>query len=114
MFYLTGLPGWIRFGYSPGWGGIPPGAQYLSQTSQLPQAMSWFQQQASAQAPIGPQTTQSQPAPQSAYSPFPPAPQSIQPPQISREQEIQMLEDQAQALEQQIELIRDRLEQLKR
>ncbi len=29
MYYLTGLPGWIRFGYSPGWvgrtpGGLPP------------------------------------------------------------------------------------------
>lgn len=28
MFWLTGLPGWMRFGYSPGWGGIPPGAAY--------------------------------------------------------------------------------------
>lgn len=32
MFYLTGLPGWMRFGYSPGWGGMPPGAFYLAQT----------------------------------------------------------------------------------
>ena len=34
MYYLTGLPGWMRFGYSPGWvgrspTGMPPGAQYL-------------------------------------------------------------------------------------
>lgn len=36
MFYLTGLPGWMRFGYSPGWGGIPPGAAYLYQTGQWP------------------------------------------------------------------------------
>ncbi len=30
MYYLTGLPGWMRFGYSPGWGGAPssyPGFQ---------------------------------------------------------------------------------------
>ncbi len=26
MFYLTGLPGWLRFGFSPGWGTIPPRA----------------------------------------------------------------------------------------
>jgi hypothetical protein len=25
MYYATGMPGWMRFGYSPGWGGIPPG-----------------------------------------------------------------------------------------
>jgi len=29
MFYLTGLPGWLRFGFSPGWGTIPPGAPYV-------------------------------------------------------------------------------------
>lgn len=29
MFYLTGLPGWLRFGFSPGWGGLPPGAAYF-------------------------------------------------------------------------------------
>jgi len=29
MYYLTGLPGWMRFGFSPGWGTLPPGAQYL-------------------------------------------------------------------------------------
>lgn len=44
MFYMTGLPGWIRFGFSPGWGGLPPMAQYLQQTGQLPQFMSYMQQ----------------------------------------------------------------------
>jgi len=34
MYYATGLPGWVRFGYSPGWGGLPPGAQYLQNTGQ--------------------------------------------------------------------------------
>jgi len=29
MYYATGLPGWMRFGYSPGWGGLGPCAQYL-------------------------------------------------------------------------------------
>ena len=34
MFYLTGQPGWMRFGYSPGWvgrspTGLGPCAQYL-------------------------------------------------------------------------------------
>lgn len=36
MFYATGLPGWMRFGYSPGWGGGPgPCAQFLM-TGQWP------------------------------------------------------------------------------
>ncbi len=29
LYYATGVPGWMRFGYSPCWGGLPPGAQYL-------------------------------------------------------------------------------------
>ncbi|MCL6520610.1 MAG: DUF5320 domain-containing protein [Armatimonadetes bacterium] len=34
MYYLTGLPGWMRFGYSPGWvgrsaTGLGPCAEYL-------------------------------------------------------------------------------------
>ncbi len=40
MYYLTGLPGWVRFGYSPGWigrspSGLGPCAQYLM-TGQFP------------------------------------------------------------------------------
>ena len=42
MYYLTGMPGWMRFGYSPGWvgrspTGLPPTAQYLMQPGQVPQ-----------------------------------------------------------------------------
>jgi len=34
MYYATGLPGWMRFGYSPGWvgrsaSGLGPCAEYL-------------------------------------------------------------------------------------
>jgi len=85
MYYLTGQPGWMRFGYSPGWGGLPPGAQYLSQTGQMPQFMSWMQQQAQ-QAPMG----------------VPTAPTGV-----TKEQEIQ-------ALETQLEAIKRRLEELKK
>ncbi len=96
MFWMTGLPGWIRFGFSPGWGGLPPMAQYLSQTGQLPQAISWFQQRApvlaSMQAPIT-------------------VPPTGQP--MTKEQELQMLEGQATALENQLKQIRERINQLK-
>ena len=86
MYYLTGLPGWMRFGYSPGWvgrspTGMPPGAQYLMQTGQMPQFSSWIQQQAPAAMP--------------------------------KEQEISMLESQAQMLGNQLEQIKKRLEELR-
>ena len=86
MYYATGLPGWMRFGYSPGWGGMPPGAQYLSQTGQMPQFTSWMQQQ----APVG----------------MPPA-APMAPAGMTKEQEIRTLEAQ-------LDEIRRRLEELKR
>jgi len=84
MYYLTGLPGWV--GRSPT--GMPPGAQYLMQTGQVPQFASWMQQQA----------------------PVAPAPA----PAMPKEQEISMLESQAQMLGDQLEQIKKRLEELKK
>ena len=55
MYYMTGLPGWMRFGYSPGWvgrsaSGLGPGAEYLM-TGQWPTP----QMQMAAQGyPMGP------------------------------------------------------------
>ena len=72
-------------------------AQYLSQTGQLPQAISWFMQRAPALA-----TMQA------------PAPAGMQPGvQMPREQELQMLEGQATMLENQLKQIRERIRQLK-
>lgn len=105
MFYATGLPGWMRFGYSPGWGGIPPGAQYLQQTGQLPQAMDWFSQQYSARP--------AQPQPSTLQTDYSPTPQLQMPAQTSKEQEIRMLEDQIGSLENQVEQIKNRIKQLR-
>jgi hypothetical protein len=88
MFYLTGLPGWMRFGYSPGWGGMPPGAAYLAQTGQFPAFQSWL----------------------SAQGPWAAGPWGWGQP--SREQEIAWLQGQAQALEAQLNAIKQRLEEL--
>jgi len=97
MYYLTGLPGWMRFGYSPGWvgrspTGLPPAAQYLTQTGQMPQFGSWIQQQAPAGAPV--------------------APTPMGMPVMPKEQEISMLESQAKMLGDQLEQIKKRLEEL--
>jgi hypothetical protein len=105
MYYLTGLPGWMRFGYSPGLAdrsptGMPPGAQYLMQTGQMPQFASWLQQQAPAAARVG--------------VPFGPAPAQAGMPALSKEQEIEMLESQVQMLGDQLAQIKQRLEELKK
>ncbi len=111
MFYLTGLPGWIRFGYSPGWGGLPPMAQYLSQTGQIPQAISWFQQQAPALASMqAPMPTQPSGGPMQQPTP---TPMGAQPMQMPGDQELQMLEGQATALDNQLKQIRERINQLR-
>ncbi len=111
MFRMTGLPGWIRFGFSPGWGSLPPMAQYLSQTGQLPQAISWFQQQAPALASM--QAPSSVPPSAGPIQQPMPAPVGAQPMQMPRDQELQMLEGQAKVLESQLKQIRERINQLR-
>lgn len=92
MFYATGLPGWMRFGYSPGWGGMPPRAAYLAHTGQLPAFRSWCGQQ----APVAPWWTGT--------------PWGTQPP--SREQEGAWLQSRTEALEEELQEIRQRLDEL--
>ncbi len=89
MYYLTGVPGWLRFGYSPGWGGMPPAAQYLQSTGQLGQFMSWIGYPGGA---VGGWPY---------YAP-------------NREQELQALRAQKEALERQLETLAKRLEELEK
>lgn len=91
MFYLTGLPGWMRFGYSPGWGGMPPGAAYLYQTGQWPAFWSWWGQQA-------------------PWWGGAPVPWGMQPP--GPEQEMDWLSARAKALEEELAAIKRRLDEL--
>ncbi|MGM0380872.1 MAG: hypothetical protein ACQEP7_02700 [bacterium] len=66
MYYQTGLPGWVRRGYSPGWGGKPPMASYLEDTGQLQDAQDWFQQNAATDRGVSNQAEQSATSPQGA------------------------------------------------
>ncbi len=57
MYYLTGLPGWMRFGFSPGWlgrspTGLGPAASYLM-TGQwpTPQAQAYWEAMQAGQSP---------------------------------------------------------------
>lgn len=91
MVYATGLPGWMRFGYSPGWGGLPPGAQYLQQTGQMGQFANWLG------VPVG--------AP-GAW----PVPGAFQ----TKKQQIAALNAQREALERQMEALEKRLQELEK
>jgi len=82
LYYATGVPGWMRFGYSPGWGGLPPGAHYLM-TGTWPSAYPM---------PVGMPVMPAMPA----------------------QQEISILESHAAMLEQQLEQIKKRINELKR
>ena len=88
MYNLTGLPGWMRLGYSPGWqdnspGGLGPAAQYLT-TGQwpTPQMAAWWAQSQGAAAP--------------------------------QANELQLLQQQAEQLRAQLESIQQRIEELEK
>lgn len=92
MYYATGLPGWMRFGYSPGWGGMPPGAAYLAQTGQVPAFASWWAQGVPPAPPWGQ-------GPGGMAAP-------------SQEDEVAFLSSRAQALEAELAQIKTRLDEL--
>jgi hypothetical protein len=93
MYYATGMPGWMRFGYSPGWvgrspTGLGPCATYMM-TGQWP-------------APAG--------SPMWDVGPM----AGFQPPAYPPMDELSMLRSQAQALRSQLEAITKRLEELEK
>lgn len=103
MYYATGLPGWMRFGFSPGWVGrspmgLGPCAEYLM-TGQWPtpqMAAAWQTGPWAAGAP--------------AAGPVPygtPAPGTVPP-----QQEVRMLRSQAEGLKAQLDRISARLAEL--
>jgi hypothetical protein len=89
MYYATGLPGWMRFGYSPGWvgrspNGLGPCAKYLT-TGQWPTA-----------------------AQSTAWSGMAPG---VTPPAVG-DSAVARLQAQAQMLQQQLEAIQEQLARL--
>ena len=107
MYYLTGLPGWMRFGFSPGWlgrspTGLGPAASYLM-TGQwpTPQAQAYWETMQGGQAPYP------------MYGEAGTMPYGFsQAPAASPEQELSFLKDQAGALKSQMEQINSRIKEL--
>jgi len=105
MYYATGMPGWMRCGYSPGWGGIPPVAAYIMAGQwPTPQAQAYWQAMQSDQAPYpgyGSDRDYSNPE----YQPPPGA-------WMTQEQELEFLKNQAEFLKKQMEHIDARIKKL--
>ena len=107
MYQLTGLPGWMRFGFSPGWQGrsptgLGPGATYLM-TGQwpTPQAQAYWQAMQAGQAPY---PTYGTSATALGAAPFAP--------QMSKEQELDFLKSQADTIKSQLDQIEARMREL--
>jgi hypothetical protein len=106
MYYLTGLPGWMRFGYSPGWvgqspSGLGPGAEFLM-SGQWPtpqMAAAWQAMQAGQ--PVGPF------GPWGGGAPWGAVP-------AGSDSRLQWLKGQADVLQQQLELIREQIAELEK
>ena len=105
MYYLTGLPGWMRFGYSPGWvgksaTGLGPAAQFMM-TGQwpTPQMQAYWNAVQSGNAP---NPAYGQPGFQPFGAPMTP------------EQEVEFLKNQAEILSQQLEQINNRISELEK
>jgi len=128
-YRLTGLPGWMRFGFSPGWigwnpTGLGPAAQYMMYGSwPTPQMNALWQSgmipPTSGYAPP-PASTQTTPSSATQYTaaPGPSIPGFATPydpwgaAQITPEQELDILKGQAEMLEDELDGIKARIKEL--
>jgi len=114
MYQLTGLPGWMRFGFSPGWigrspTGLGPCASFLTSGQwPTPQAQAYWQSVQQGQVPYPAFT----PGAGSAGAPFAAGFTPGAWPGMSKEQELEFLKTQADALEKQIDSIHARIKEL--
>jgi hypothetical protein len=106
---MTGLPGWMRFGFSPGWlghnsYGLGPGAHYLTHgTWPTPQMNDYWQR---SQVPPGTQNPAAPGFPQ-PYDPYGAT-------QINPDQELNILKEQSELLEDELETIKKRIQELEK
>lgn len=103
MYYLTGMPGWMRFGFSPGWMGqsptaLGPAAQYLTHGTWPTPQMNYAWQQ--GQIPSSPM-----PGFPTPYDPWGAA-------ELTQEQELNILKAEAEQLEDELFAIEKRIEEL--
>jgi hypothetical protein len=108
IYRMTGLPGWMRFGFSPGWigrspTGLGPAAQYLSYGRWPTPQMNHIWQQ--GEIPFSPGPGFPQPGFTTPYDPWGAT-------AISPEQELNFLKAEAEQLEDELYSIEKRIEEL--
>ncbi|MBC8357701.1 MAG: DUF5320 domain-containing protein [Candidatus Aminicenantes bacterium] len=109
MYNLTGLPGWMRFGFSPGWvgrspTGLGPAAQYLMYGTWPTPQMDYAWQQ--GQLPFSPYSGFPQPGFPTPYDPWGAA-------ELTPEDELNFLKAEAEQLEDELYGIDERIKELK-
>lgn len=110
MVELTGLPGWMRFGYSPGWlgrsrSGMGPCAHYLMHgTWPTPQMNSMWRQ---GRIPFSPAPGFPKPGFPTPYDPWGAA-------EVTAEQELDFLRAEARSLQDELRAIEERIKLLER
>jgi hypothetical protein len=110
MYELTGLPGWMRFGYSPGWEGrsparLGPCAQYLMQgTWPTPQMNSAWSQ---GRTPFSPPPGFAMPGFATPYDPWGAA-------EMTPERERDFLKAEARQIRDELAAIEGRIRELEK
>lgn len=108
MYQMTGLPGWMRFGFSPGWlgrspMGLGPAAQYLLHGTWSTPQMNYAWQM--GQIPFSPVPGFPQPGFATPYDPWGAT-------ELTPEQELNFLKAEAQQLKEEMASIEKRIEEL--
>ena len=110
MYELTGLPGWMRFGYSPGWegrspSGFGPCAQYLMHGAwSTPQMDSAWRQ---GRFPFSPEPGFPMPGFATPYDPWGAA-------ELTPEQELDFLKAEAQQMRDELAEVEQRIQEIER
>ena len=108
MYQLTGLPGWMRFGYSPGWAGqnptgLGPAAQYLIHGTWPTQEMNYAWQQ--GRIPFAPAPGFPQPGFPTPFDPWGAV-------ELTPEEEIYFLKAEAEQLEDELSALEKKIQEL--
>ncbi len=111
-FWMTGVPGWLAYGFSPGWVGVtptglPPFAQWLIDTNQLSNFLQYLRQTFPQYLSTSTYTMPPTGVPISPVSPY-----SM--PALPPEEELKVLEEQKKFLEQQLQELKKRLDELRK
>lgn len=108
MYYQTGLPGWMRYGFSPGWmdrspTGLGPAAQYLTHGTWPTPQMNYAWQQ--GQMPYSPMPGFPQSGFRTPYDPWGAV-------ELTPEQELNFLKSEAEQLDDELSGIEKRIKEL--